>query len=234
MRSFSRAVFVVGVALLLVVPAMAQQRQRGQGQGRGGRGGGFGGPGLAGLIRNEGVQKELGLTSDQTQKAEEAVQKVSEKYQDERATLRDLSPEERREKMTALNTKINDESLKALHDVLKPEQLKRLKQVELQQRGPDALTDPEIQSKLNLTSDQKSKIKTIAADYAAERGQLFQGARGGGGDFQEAQKKMTAMRKATMEKISDVLTSAQKETWKEMTGTPFEVQFQGRGRRGGQ
>src|SRR5690348_9900050 len=137
MRSISKTVLVFGVALLLVVPAAAQQRQRGQGQGRGGRGG-FGGPGLAGLIRNEGVQKEIGLTSDEAEKAQAALQKVNEKYQDERATLRDLSPEERREKGMALNTKINDESLKALQDVLKPQQLTRLKQIELQQRGPDS------------------------------------------------------------------------------------------------
>src|SRR5439155_6766322 len=102
MRSISKAVLVFGVALLLVVPAMAQQRQRGQGQGRGGRGGGFGGPGIAGLIRNEGVQKEIGLSSDEAEKAQAAIQKVNDKYQDERATLRDLSPEERREKMTTL------------------------------------------------------------------------------------------------------------------------------------
>ena len=232
MRSISKAVLVFGVGLLLVVPAMAQQR----GQGRGGRGG-PGGGGVAGLIRNEGVQKEIGITGDQAEKAQEAVQKVREKYQDEFATLRDLSQEERREKGATLNNKINDESLKALADVLKPDQIKRLKQIELQQRGPEAFTDAEVQSKLHLTSDQKDKIKTIAADYAAERGQLFQGRRGGGGggggDFAEAQKKMTAMRKASMERVTAILTAQQKETWKEMTGSAFEVQMGGR-RRGGQ
>jgi hypothetical protein len=228
MRSISRIVLVFGIALLLVAQASAQQRQRGQGQRGGGRGG-FGG--LGNLIRNEAVQKELKLDSDQVQKAEAAVQKVQEKHSGDRAGLQDLSQEERREKMVSLNKTISEETVKALDGILKPDQIKRLKQIELQQRGEQALTDSEVQSQLKLTSDQKEKIKTIAADAAAERRELFQP--GGGGDPQEAQKKMATLRKATMERISAVLTADQKQTWKEMTGQPFEVQMQ-RGRRGGQ
>jgi hypothetical protein len=229
MRSFSRIVLVLGVALLLVVDASAQQRQRGQGRGGFGRGGG----GLGMLIQNEGVQKELKLSSDQVEKATEAVTKIREKHQDEFASLRDLSQEERGEKMRTLTKTINEETVKALDGVLKPDQIKRLKQIELQQRGEQAFTDSEVQSHLKLTSEQKEKIKTIADDAAAERRELFQP--GGGGDFQEAQKKMAALRKSTMDRIAALLTADQKQTWKEMTGQPFEVQFQGgRGRRGGQ
>ncbi len=35
------------------------------------------------------------------------------------------------------------------------------------------------------------------------------------------------LHKATVEKVSAVLTGDQKQTWKEMVGQPFEVQFQG-------
>src|SRR5581483_4254651 len=103
MRSLNRAVLVLGLAVLLAAPAAAQQRQRGQGQGRGqGRGGFGGGFGVAGLINNEGVQKELKLDEDQIKKAQAAVEKVREKHQDDFAKLQDLSQEERREKMTAI------------------------------------------------------------------------------------------------------------------------------------
>ncbi|HMC90517.1 MAG TPA: hypothetical protein VKI17_13265, partial [Gemmataceae bacterium] len=43
-----------------------------------------------------------------------------------------------------------------------------------------------------------------------------------GGDQAEARKKMAAVQKETMEKITAVLTDDQKKTWKEMTGEPFE------------
>jgi hypothetical protein len=226
MRSISRVVLVIGVALLLVVDASAQQRQRGQG--RGGRGGG----GLGFLIQNPGVQKELKLSSDQAEKATAAVQKVREKHQDEFAALRELQGDERREKTASLNKTVSSEEVKALEGILSQDQLKRLKQIQLQSRRAQAFTDPEVESRLKLTADQKEKIKTIADDARAEMRELFQG---GGGDRAEMAKKMAAMNKTTMEKISAVLHPDQRETWKEMTGAPFEVQFQGqgRGRRGG-
>ena len=224
MRSISRAMLVLGLALLLAVPAYAQQRQRGQG--RGGRGGG--GFGLAGLINNETVQKELKLNSDQVEKAKAAVQDVSEKHQGDRGQLQDLSPEERREKMTVINKTINEETMKALAGVLTPDQIKRLKQIELYNRGANAFTDPDVQKALNLNNDQKEKIKTIASD-AQEEMRGFRGQGGQGGDRAEMAKKMADFRKHTMEKVIAVLDNNQKEKWKDMTGTPFEVQMQGGG-----
>jgi hypothetical protein len=222
---------VVGLALLLALPAFAQQPQRQRGQGRGGRGGG--GFGLAGLINNESVQKELKLDSDQVEKAKAAVQDVREKHQGDFAQLQDLSQEERREKMTAMNRTINEETMKALAGIFKPDQIKRLKQVELYNQGVTAFTDPHVQKALNLTSEQKEKIKTIASD-AQEEMRGFRGQRGqGGGDFAEMQKKMAEFRKHTMEKVMAVLNNDQKDKWKEMVGTPFEVQMQGQRRRGG-
>lgn len=228
MRSISRLMLVVGVALLLVVDASAQQRQRGQG--RGGRGGpGFGGLGM--LIQNEGVQKELKLSGDQVEKATAAVQKVQEKYRDQFAGLQDLQGEERREKMASIGKSMASEQEKALDGILSADQVKRLKQIQLQSRGAQAFSDPEVEGKLKLTADQKEKIKTIADDARAEMRDLRQG--GGGGDRAEMQKKVAALNKTTMEKISAVLHADQKATWKEMTGAQFEGQFQGRGRRGG-
>jgi hypothetical protein len=102
------------------------------------------------------------------------------------------------------------------------------------QMGPwHAFIELEVQKALKLTGEQKEKIKTIAADAAQERRELFQGGvnigQGGANrDGEEAQKKMTALRKATVEKVSAVLTDDQKQTWKGMIGQPFEVQFQAR------
>src|SRR6266852_6095702 len=128
MRSISKVVMVLGVAVLLAVPALAQQRQQGQ-QGRGGQG--FGGGLIAGLIENVGVQQELKLDNEQVEKAKAAVDNVREKHSADRAKLQDLSQEERREKSRAINQAVSAETMKALEDVLKPEQFKRFKQIEL-------------------------------------------------------------------------------------------------------
>jgi hypothetical protein len=226
MRSLSRVVLVLGLAFLLAAPAAAQQRGQGQGRGRGGFG--FGGVGM--LIGNEGVQKELKLDSGQVEKAQEAVTKVREKHQDDFAKLQDLSQEERREKMGPIQQAISAETMKELDTILKPDQIKRLKQIQLQQSGVNAFTTPEVEKALKLSAAQKEKIKTIAGDAMAQMRELFQP----GGDFQEMAKKRAAMQKESMERVTGILSDDQKTAWKELVGAPFEFQFQPGRRRGGQ
>jgi Spy/CpxP family protein refolding chaperone len=225
MRSLLTAV-VGGCALaLFVLPVSAQP----PGGGRGGMGrGGMGGPGM--LVNNKSVQKELQMTDDQAKKAREATQQVREKHQEEMQALREMDPQEAREKGTALMRTMSEEADKALADVLKPEQMKRLKQISLQQRGAQSFTDPKVQEELKLTDDQKDKIKTINADFDKERGEIFQSMQNGG-DREEAMKKFATLRTETVDKVKALLTDDQKKTWESITGAPFEVKFEAR--RGG-
>jgi Spy/CpxP family protein refolding chaperone len=202
---------------LLAAPALTQERQQ-RPQPGGPRG--FGGFGLAGLVQNEGVQKELKLDKEQVDKVKDALQKVQAKYRDDFAKLRDLSQEEQRTKRQALTRTFNEETLKAAGDILKPDQLKRLKQIELQQAGVLAYSRPEVQKALNLTDDQKQKIQTIAEESGKEMRDLF-----GGGNPAEIQEKIAELRKKTAEKVQVVLTDNQKKAWKELTGEPFQVRF---------
>lgn len=221
MYTFGKTILALALATLLAGPALAQ-RQRGQGQGqRGPRGPG----GLAALLQNEGVQKELKLDKEQTDKVKEAVQKVQEKYRDDFAKLRDLNQDERRQKGEELGKAVSEDTLKAVSDILKPDQLARLKQIDLQQAGARALLRPEVQKALALSKEQQENITTILDDAAKQQRDLFQG-----GNRQEAQQKMAALRKETMEKVQKVLNDTQKKTWKELTGEPFELQ-RGQGRR---
>jgi len=240
MRTRWQVGLTLGLMLLLAGPALAQQQkgQRGQG-GRGGFGMGMGmGGGFGFLVNNEGVQKELKLDQEQVDKLKQAVQSVMEKHADDFATLRDASPEERREKGQEIGRKVNDETLAAVNDILKPDQLKRLKEIELQQAGTQAFARPDVEKALKLTSDQKDKIKTISEDAAKEIRASFGGGGGGGAGaanpqaFQAAREKMNTVRKESLERVLAVLNDDQKTSWKEMTGKPFEVTFQPRRRQG--
>jgi hypothetical protein len=226
MRTFVRIALTLGLVVALAGSASAQ-RQGGQGRG------GFGGGGIGFLISNEAVQKELKMDKDQADKAAEAVKKVRDAHMDDFAKLRDVAQEERRTKMQELTKTVNAETEKAVAEVLKPEQLARLKQIELQRAGFAAYTRPEVESALKLTGDQKEKIKTISEDANKQLAELRPMGRGQGGGAGGAGRgpggqnfeKMTAVRKEATEKIVAVLTDDQKKSWKEMTGTPFEVPF---------
>jgi hypothetical protein len=116
-------------------------------------------------------------------------------------------------------------------EILKPEQLKRVKQISLQQQGAQSLSNLEVASALKLTDEQSSKIKRIQEETRTARGQRGQR----GQRDEEMLKKLAEARKATNEKLMNVLTDEQKAKWKELTGEPFKgeisrPQFGGRNR----
>ena len=123
--------------------------------------------------------------------------------------------------------KVPDALLKALESILKPEQVKRLKEIALQQRmafGQSPLTDPKIQAELKITDEQKEKLKTVQDEANKERQELFQGG-GRGGDFAAMREKMQKLTKETTKKMVAVLDADQKKAWNKMLGEPFEIKF---------
>jgi hypothetical protein len=200
---------VLSTVVLLAGPVLAQR----QGGGRGN---------LAALLSNPSVQKELKLSDEQIDKAKKVAQDLREKYKEDFAKIRDAKPEERAQKFQELSGKISAEARKAVAGILKPEQAKRLRQIELQQAG---LNDVEAQKALKVSDEQKKKLQGISEDANKERREIVKSANG---NFQEAVEKMAKLRKETREKQEKVLTEEQKKEWKAMQGEPFEVKFERR------
>lgn len=207
-----RGVLTLGIAALLALPVMAQPR------------GGFGMMGTGQLIMNKSVQEELKLDKEQAEKATAAVRKVREDMKDDLAKVREQGtpPEERRE----IIKKVNDATDKSLADVLKPEQIKRLKQIQLQVQGPRVFMNPEVEKALNLTDDQKQDIQKTNQESFQKVRELFQDAQGDEEKMREARTKMTAMNKENMEKLTKSLKPEQQEKLKEMLGKPFEIKIE--------
>src|SRR5262249_42770023 len=124
------------------------------------------------------------------------------------------------EKLQAAQKEANEAAEKLVKDTLKPEQQKRLHQISLQARGLQAFTDEKVAKELNLTDEQKDKIKTLAEAYQNHLRELRQQG-GGGGNAQEG---LRAARREYTTKARDVLTAEQKEKWNQLTGEPFDYQ----------
>lgn len=202
MKRLMQVALAAAVVAIAASPVLAQQRQGG--------GRGFGG-GVMFLLGQESVQKELKLSEEQVKKVQELGEKQREAFQG----LRDLGQEERRTKMQEL-AKAND---KAIGQILKPEQLKRARQIALQRQGAAAVNNEEIAKALNVTDAQKEKIREIQTKAREEMQGL--------GFDEEARTKRQEVMKAMNEKISGVLTAEQKTKLKEMQGEPFkgEIRF---------
>jgi Spy/CpxP family protein refolding chaperone len=203
---------MVGGALLLVAasgsPASAQQ-------GRRAGPGGFGMFDRAGtfLLTQESVQSELKLSPDQVNE----VTQLNEKRRESFRGMRDLSRDERRKKMEEMSH--SDQA--AIAKILNPEQLTRLKQISLQQRGGWALADPEVAATLALTDDQKERIRAIEIQAHDE----LRGA-GRDGDRAAARQKFESVRSSINQQMEAVLTPQQQAKWKEMQGEPFKGELQ--------
>jgi hypothetical protein len=228
MRLKLTAAVVLGLGMMAVVQAQP-----------GGRGF-FGGP--AGLVTNKAVQEELKLTEDQVSKVNEWAKGFREKANEIR---KDKGVEfkkggfgkggeisaEMQEKMAAANAEINKVAYKDLGDVLKKDQIERLKQIDHQVMGVNAFTDPTVAESLKLTDSQKTSIKGISSEFQKESRELRQeafgkGGKGGGFDpekFGDFQKKSQKLQKEFVAKAIDVLDADQKKTWKSLIGEPFDT-----------
>jgi len=210
MRSMSKVLLALGVAVLLAGPSFAQPRP--------------GNP-LKFLLENKDFQKELSLSEEQVKKAVTAADDVFKKHEDDLKDIDFRSPEGR-QKMGEINKKITGETKKALTDILDAKQMKRFNQISLQgslrMQGPGAYADADLQKDLKLTDEQKDKIKTITTDLNKEREELFKDAGGDPAKFREIRQKMDGLNKEASEKITKLLSTDQKKTLEEMKGEEFK------------
>jgi hypothetical protein len=184
--------------------------------------GGFIGGGTSMLLGNPDVHKELKLNEDQSAKAREVSVSLFKKSKDEFAKFKDLTADQRREKFQELNKNTEMEINKSLKDVFTADQLKRLKQLDVQWRGVSAFMDPEIQKSLKLSEQQTAKLKAINNDVGAE---MTKARKDGKAPPKEAMTKMEELRRDGVKKATATLNAEQLKAWKELTGEPFEFTF---------
>lgn len=215
-------------------------------RGGGGFGGGFGGGsmsgrgggGLAGLLQMKEVREEIELMPDQ----EAALKKISEdrpRMQFPEGINRGDRSEENQKKISewvAKMTKQRAEAAEKLHgqleEILLPDQLERLEQLEVQQMRTGALTNKRVVAALKLTTKQQEDLKkTSETAREGMREKMVEIFRGGGGDRDAMRKKMEAASKEVEDKMMSVLTSDQKQEFAELKGKAFE--FPRPERRGG-
>lgn len=222
--------FALAAATLLAASASAQQRGRGFGFGRGGP------PDLVTIATNEAVQKELGLSADVVGKLtalrDESRAARTKEYTAANIDLQNfqnLTDADRR-KMAEIGTKISNEFSPKVKDLVTAAQLKRMREIQIQASGIDALTDADVAKELAVTDEQKKRIADLKAEYERKQNELPRD-----GDFQERFAKIRELNTERDNKAVEVLTPEQKTKFTALKGSPFDVSqlgFGGRGRRG--
>lgn len=174
----------------------------------------FTGQGVGGqfLLFNKSVQDELKLTPDQVTKLRADAEAALGTFKDQLGKIREMEPQARARLLASVTDKTN----RIVAGVLDKDQVQRLRQIDLQQRGPLALYDEEVRKNLNITEAQLGKLKAVADA-------TFQ-------DLQKAheakdEKQMDAACRAAIEKVNEILTEEQRRTYQEMIGRPFAIRM---------
>jgi Spy/CpxP family protein refolding chaperone len=206
----TRSWFVVAVGVLgrAVLPAAAWAQPaaaRGAGQG--------GVIARSMLVRQETVQKELGITAEQKAKLDAALPAA----RGGGANVREMSEEERRTWREERRARVAEDDGK-LGSILDAKQAARLEQIRVQALGGGVLMDPAIAKTLGITEDQREKFRTAMQRLRDEA----DGDAPAGG----MRERMTAT-------AMEILTPDQRSKLDGLRGPAFDVKsLQLRGRRG--
>jgi hypothetical protein len=120
--------------------------------------------------------------------------------------------------------KIDAAIWEALAKALDPDQLKRLKEIDIQQRDYKAFADPLVQATLKLSKTQKDNIKTIVTESEKEEKTLTDQknlSAGGIASLVGLPDKLKVIGMQAKERCTDVLNNEQKRLWQEMVGDDF-------------
>jgi hypothetical protein len=133
--------------------------------------------------------------------------------------MRDIPQEERAERFAQLRTEIEEMSEQRMGEVLLPHQMKRLKEINVQQQvqrgGLSGALSGAMAEQLGITDEQREEMVAKAQELQ-----------------QEMQEKIAKMRADAEEELKSLLTPEQRAKLEEMMGSKFDMpepQFGGRG-----
>lgn len=160
------------------------------------------------LVRQKSVQGELKTTPEQNQKIHAFADKQWQKVKAMKG-----SSESERDREFEKMAKANQEFLQ---NTLRPEQVKRLNEIAMQVAGLLWVMRSDVASALNMTDEQKQKIRELHREAHKEAQEALRTE-----NQAVAEEKFRDMRQANRRRLMSILTDEQKAKWKEMAGQPF-------------
>jgi hypothetical protein len=179
------------------------------------------------FLINRGVQDEIKVTAEQAMKLKSIAGDLMKTVGADSAKLRGLPAEERSEKSREVFRRSWDEMHGRLAEVLKPEQIRRLDRIIVQNLGFTSFeVIPLVRERLKFTEGQEAKIREIR-----EEGQRMLGPQSSiqgraMNDPEGMRRKLDEVTKGAITKVVAVMTDEQKKTWADLTGPPFQVKFE--------
>jgi hypothetical protein len=220
MNTLKSTLLVVGsyVAFAILLPATASAQL----------------PDFIFVAANKAVHRELGFTDVMGSQ----VRKVASSYSRERdrisrmkmddlpaeqqEELKKLADDERKVRLTQIKAQLRKANL-AKHDamvqqLLRPEEVDRVRQIRLQLRGSLQFNEPDLVKALDLSEEQRQQIAKLNDEYTATWLRIAQ--------TLEPQPRLVKQTELTIErneKAVALLTEKQQKKYAELIGQPFDI-----------
>jgi hypothetical protein len=175
------------------------------------------------LVFRQRVREDLKLSDDQKQTLETMVAETVRDAMQFFAKVQDLEPSERDRRHHAFRHQAQEKLAAFLKERLRPDQRRRLRQLEIQHEGPFALMgDPKLSAEMNVTNDQRQRIMAVVQGMEKKIQALLHGA-GPNPDPRRVGPKAMQIRQDHARRIESVLTDAQRKQWRQLVGKPVKL-----------
>jgi hypothetical protein len=173
------------------------------------------------LYQMNDVSKSLNLTQEQMGNLNKVSEQTRAQYRDNYNKLNTLNGNERFAREQELNRQYYGDWNKGARSVFNDNQWNRYQQLNYQHDGFNALYDPNIQKRLNLTSEQARRLDE---QRAWSQQQMEEINRTGATDATKGSQMYRDYWKQHDERFNKYLTPDQQKLWQEMTGERYEFQ----------
>lgn len=163
------------------------------------------------MLRDPAVLADLQVSEDQRTRLASMLEQMDINRRKLPRGPRELSTSEHRQRILAMAR----ENEATLQSILTPAQVQRLPQINIQQKGPGALYDPDVLNSLKLTTQQRERIKAIEMENDPF---LPMGFRPREPEPEETRQQRA---RASLQKMLTVLTPVQMSQWNTMIGEPY-------------
>lgn len=170
------------------------------------------------LLRQKSVRDDLKIPEATAEKIHKYAAEQWKKAQD----VVQLPVNEQDAKFAAMEK----ENERFLEQTLNAQQRKRLNEITLQIAGLLYVTRKDIASQLKLTAEQTEQARKFQKEAKTEMEEVIESTKP-----EQRRETFAELRKTSRKRLLDLLTDEQEATWKQMTGAPFNGDFEFAGKR---
>lgn len=170
------------------------------------------------LIYRKDVQRDMGLDLGQRNKFDNLNDRQTREMQQTQIQNR-RNPSA----VSALRSEQAKQTQDKIDELLTKEQKARLNQISMQVRGNVVLLEPDMQTRLQITDEQKLQLSEIRGQRDQRIEQLRASAQTGGVGPQELRTEFQQIQTDIDKALFDVLTDDQADAYKKIVGKPFKA-----------